>query len=155
MKDEVDSEDFGQYSDWEVDQTPEESEVLEPKKSLVRKRGRPRKIPQISDNGNTDSDNDDPSWEAGEKKIVSKPASGRKRGRPRKIPEVGEDDMEDTDNDDPVDVKVKKDINSELVENGVKKKTRGPKKAKWANTILCPNCGQEFHRNPKKGGFPG
>ena len=168
MKDEVDSDagqDFAQYSDWEdtttlLDQSPKESKVPEPgKATLGRKRGRPRKMPQISDDGNTDTDNDDPSWES--LAAVSKPTLSRKRGRPRK--QVSEDDTSDTDNDGPVDVGAKKsETNPELVENGGKKKARGPKKAKRpyerlssANTILCPNCGQEFHRNPKKGGYPG
>ena len=164
VKDEVDSDasqEFAQYSDWEdtatlLDQSPKETKVPKPNKATPgRKRGRPRKIPQISDDGNTDTDNDDPSWETEEKKSasVSKAVSTRKRGRPRKTQQVSDDDTSDTDNDDPVDVKARKGkSSSELVENKGKKKGRG---SKWEKTILCPNCGQEFHRNPKKGGFPG
>ena len=96
----------------------------------------------------------------GEKERLEKEkALPRKRGRPRKI----EDEASNTDNDDPtfeVDVKGKRD--KSLVANGGKKKAAGSKKSngrafseRLGPTILCPNCGQEFHRHPKKGGYPG
>ena len=158
----TDNDDSAQYSDWEdasalLDQSsPKETKALDPRKATTgRKRGRPRK--QENDEGeDTDSDNDDPSWKADKKKKA--PAS--KRGRPRKIQQASEDDTSDADNDDPNDVKVKKGKgNSELVENGGKKKrASGSKKVKGrlcAPSILCPHCGQEFRRSPKKGGYPG